>query len=289
MEQHDAVVTLWFINTDDAAAVLSQEPKADRGFGRKYLALLNPSWPIAVFGQFPLNRSVQASKGEFYIAGYPGVTIVQTVVEDLTCLSKLDPKLLGSVPAANTYAFAINPDTGFGGIAHWIEGNLRRSFCARRNRVYEDIGLPSPFENPFWSGERGTPSANSIDLPFEPIDFVHEADVHWLGVDISADGPDISVVGYAIDGRKEPRIETPRPRKDVGAIVDDASAKLGLGPQYSPYDDYEELPALDAGDDITSRARVVADKTLDITGRALRRAGRGLDALREKLRHTDRS
>ncbi|MDU0478121.1 hypothetical protein QVA66_02580 [Staphylococcus chromogenes] len=289
MEQHDAVVTLWFVNADDPAAVLAKEPKADRGFGRKYLALMNPSWPISVFGQFPLNRSVQASKGEFYIAGYPGITIVQTVVEDLTCLSQLSPTLLNSVTAANTYAFAINHDTGFGGIAHWIDGKLRRSFCARRNRVYEDIGLPSPFENPFWSGERGTASPNSIDLPFEPIDLVHEADTHWLGVDISAEGPDLSVVGYAIDGRKEPRIAPPRERKDVSGLVADASAKLGLGPQYSAYDDYEELPALDTSDDVASRARAIADKTLEMSGRALRRAGKGLDSLREKLRHTDRS
>ncbi|WP_394281940.1 DUF6928 family protein, partial [Corynebacterium sp.] len=46
-----AVVTLWFINTDDVAGVVTREPKADRGFGRKYLAQLNPAWPITPIGQ----------------------------------------------------------------------------------------------------------------------------------------------------------------------------------------------------------------------------------------------
>lgn len=153
MQPHDAVVTLWFVNVSDPAAVLNAGPKADRGFGRKYLALMNPSWPISVFGEFPLNRSVSASKGEFYIAGYPGVTVVQTFLEEMTVLSELPTKLLNSIEARDVYAFAENGDTSFGGIAHWQGGELRRSFCARRDRVYEDIGLPEPFEAPLWAGK----------------------------------------------------------------------------------------------------------------------------------------
>ncbi|MEJ5927643.1 hypothetical protein WG915_03305 [Corynebacterium sp. H128] len=287
MQPHDAVVTLWFVNADDPAAVLSASPKADRGFGRKYLALMDPSWPISVFGEFPLNRSVPVSKGEFYIAGYPGITVVQTLVQDMTVLSELDPKLLDSIAARNVFAFAENTDTGFGGLAHWQEGKIRRSFCARRDRVYEDIGLPEPFESPYWAGERGAPGAG-IDLPFDPIELVREADSHWLGVDISADGPDLFVVGYAIDGRKEPRIEPPRPRKDVRSIVYDASAKLGLGPQHSEYDDYEEFPSSSPGMDAGMQARKVADAVLKFSTRAAKNAGRSLASLREMLRHTDR-
>lgn len=285
MQPHDAVVTLWFVNADDPAAVLSAEPKADRGFGRKYLALMDPTWPIAVFGQFPLNRSVAVSKGEFYIAGYPGITIVQTLVSDMTVLSELSPKLLNSVTARDVYAFAENTDTGFGGIAHWREGKIRRSFCARRDRVYEDIGLPEAFENPFWSGERATGPKRGIDLPFDPIDLVHEADVHWLGVDISAEGPDLSVVGYAIDGRKEPRIQSPKTAKSVADVVSAASTKLGINPNTRDYDDYEDAPATQPADNHMG-AVVHGSKQL------ARRVGRRLRTLKEvvqdKLRHTDR-
>lgn len=288
MRDHDAVVTLWFVNTDEPGPILANEPKADRGFGRKLLALMNPRWPISVIGQFPLNRSASASSGEFYIAGYPGITVIQTVVEDMTMLSTLKRTLLRAVDAPTVYAFAINPDTGFGGIAHWSHGEIKRSFCARRNRVYEDIGLPEPFENPFWAGERGSTPQHSIDLPFAPIDLVADAQTTWLGVPISATGPDLEVVGYAIDGRKEPRVPQRRPRKDVNAIVDEASAKLGLGSQYKDYDDYEEAPVLVTEDDFLSRTRSALSTSMRFTRRALRKAGRGADALRDRLRHTDR-
>ena len=42
---HQAVVTLWFVTAANPARILAAEPKADRGFGRKYLAQLNPRWP----------------------------------------------------------------------------------------------------------------------------------------------------------------------------------------------------------------------------------------------------
>ncbi len=143
--RHDAVVTLWFITAAEPARTLRAEPKADRGYGRKYLAHLNPAWPITPIGQFDLNRSVPASPGEFYVGGYPGVAIVQTVINNAHQLSELDARLLTSIPATDVYALAANPSTGLGGIAHWRGGTLKRSFCARRNRVYEDIGFPEDF------------------------------------------------------------------------------------------------------------------------------------------------
>ena len=36
-----ALVTLWFVSAANPASVLEQEPKADRGFARKYLAQLD--------------------------------------------------------------------------------------------------------------------------------------------------------------------------------------------------------------------------------------------------------
>ena len=166
--RHDAVVTLWFITAAEPARTLRAEPKADRGYGRKYLAHLNPAWPITPIGQFDLNRSVPASPGEFYVGGYPGVAIVQTVINNAHQLSELDARLLTSIPATDVYALAANPSTGLGGIAHWRGGTLKRSFCARRNRVYEDIGFPEDFEHRYWNSDDDAPEVGSNNLPLQP-------------------------------------------------------------------------------------------------------------------------
>lgn len=261
-DKNPAVVTLWFVTAAEPASILEAEPKADRGYGRKYLSQLNPSWPITPIGQFPMNRSAPPAEGEFYIGGFPGVTVVQTWVEDLERLSDLDEGLLSSAPAADTFAFAVNSETGYGGLAHWQGGVLKRSLCAVRTRLIEDVGLPEPFENPYWAGEHGR-QIGGIALPFEPVDLARAAEQEWIGVEISADGPDIQVAGFAVDGRPEPKLDKPAKRgaRDIGELSSDAAAKLG----NSDYDDYEDLDQ-DGGE---------FSELADASGAALKRVARG--------------
>lgn len=286
------VVTLWFISTDSPGEVLNAEPRADRGFGRKYLAQLNPAWPISPIGQFPLNRSTPTSRGEFYVAGFPGVTLVQTVVEDLERLSELPVSLLGSVPAQDVYAFASNDSTDFGGLAHWHEGDLKRSLCARPMELIEDSGLPEPFESPYWAGEKGE-QRGGIYLPFHPAELVAAAQRAWLGVDIGPAGPDVNVVAYAVDGRPEPKVEShPRSRlRSVGEIASAASARLGLGSGRGDYDDYEYHEE-DAGTGTSAQVAKFAGIAATTAKRAgkgfLRRAKQTRDTVADKLRNTDR-
>lgn len=275
----ESVVTLWFVTAADPARIIESEPKADRGFGRKYLAQLNPAWPITPIGEFPLNRSAQASAGEYYVAGFPGVTVVQTVLSDSPALSELNPRLLDSVPAAEVYAFAVNPETGYGGFAHWRGGVLKRSLCAERSRTYEDVGLPAPFEAPFWAGERAE-SIGGISLPFEPVELVAEAQRAWLGVDVSPDGPDIHVVAYAVDGRPAPRsVDGPRRAREAASRREPVALSSG-------YDDYE--------DDTENAPEPThwADRTVAVAKRtgsgAARRLGAARRWVQEKIRHSDR-
>ncbi|RSZ61472.1 hypothetical protein EAH68_13010 [Corynebacterium hylobatis] len=277
----ETVVTLWFVTAADPAGVITAEPRADRGFGRKYLAQLNPAWPITPIGEFALNRSAQASAGEFYVAGFPGVTIVQTVLTDTPALSELDRRLLESVPAADVYAFGVNPATGYGALAHWQGGVLKRSLCAERTRTYEDVGLPEPFEAPYWAGEKAE-SAGGIALPFEPVDLVAEARRSWLGIDITPEGPDIHIVAYAVDGRPAPReVDGPRLERE-------RAAREPSEPQVTGgYDDYEF-----AAEEERDRLPRWADESVA----AVRRTGTGLSRrlrlarswVTEKIRHSDR-
>lgn len=287
-------VTLWLSNTTDIAAVISREPPADRGFGRKLLAQLNPTWPITPIGQFPLNRSAPASAGEFYIAGLPEVTIIHTFVDDVSRISRLNPTLRSAVPATDVFAFArADNDTGFGAFAHWHHGELTRAFSARRDHFYEETGLPCPFERPFWAGEHGSPTG--IDLPFVPAELVSAAERYWLGIDISPTGPDIHVAGFAIDGRREPKIlDSARntwgtARLSIDEIARAASARLGLTPDQAPYDDYaqpgeEDRPAAElsrAVERVTKTARRMGNRA----GQAIRRTAR---AAARRLRYSDR-
>ncbi|MDO4685919.1 MAG: hypothetical protein Q4A92_05170 [Corynebacterium sp.] len=279
---HQAVVTIWFVTAANPARVLAAEPKADRGFGRKYLAQLNPRWPITIFGQFPLNRSAKTSRGEYYIGGYPGVTVVQTILDQAHELSNLSPRLLKSLPATDIYVFAVNEHTGLGGIAHWRAGQLKRALCARRTRVYEDFGVPEPFEEPLWGGE-----GHGIELPFHPHDLVKAAQQGWLG--ITDDGPDINVVAYAIDGRPEPRMVPPvKPQAmDLETLVTQSSTKLGFSSTDPDYDDYE-LPENIPPNEL-SRWLAIASEFRTRKTRELRKTLKAkAEDLRWRIRHIDR-
>ena len=281
---YPAIVTFWFVTTADPGAVLDAEPKADRGFGRKLLAQINPTWPITPIGEFPLNRSSKPGRDEFYIAGYPGVAVVQTFVADSEKLTETVGYLREALPAADTYLFAQGTDSDYAGFAHYVGEDLRRSLTATRAQVLEDIGLPEPFEAPYWAGEKAE-QLGGITLPFEPKDLVREAQKSWIGIDLEpgAGGPDVHVVGYAIDGRPEPKIGPAKPRTKS---VNEVAARFA--DTEKDYDDYEvEAP----GEDGHEFAQL-ADASLAATkriGRGLSRRLKRLAAqIQDRIRHSDR-
>ena len=215
------LVTLWFVNEANPSTVMHQEHKVDRGFARKYLAQLNPAWPLTHIGDFDMTRSATPGPDEFYIGGYPGLSVVQTVIPDLRKLSELPERYRTLVSAADVYASCVvaDPETAastkpgdggdpaskevnetFGGFAHWAGGTLKRSFCATRETVFEDIGLPGEFESEFWAG---TTEAHGIQLPFIPAELATAAIESWLGFSISGAGPALPVAAFAVDGRPE--------------------------------------------------------------------------------------
>ncbi|HIW94979.1 MAG TPA: hypothetical protein H9867_00595 [Candidatus Corynebacterium gallistercoris] len=218
------LVTLWFVTAAQPRTVVDAEPQADRGFARKYLAQLNPAWPLTHIGDFDMTRSAAPDQHEFYIGGYPGLSVVQTIIPGLHKLSELPERYRILVSASDVYATAVaDPNTvegsmadaivpegalepstpdfsTFGGFAHWAGGTLKRSFCATRETVFEDIGLPYPFELKFWDEAE---EVKGIQLPFNPAKAARIAQEDWLGFQLSPEGPEISVAAFAVDGRPE--------------------------------------------------------------------------------------
>ena len=282
---YPAIVTVWFVSTDDPAAVLRSEPKADRGFGRKLLSQINPAWPITPIGEFPLNRSSTPGPDEFYIAGYPGVAVVQTFVESMdtvTDASEVTAHLREALPATDTYVFAQGTDSDYAGFAHYAGAQVRRALAATREVVLEDVGLPDPFEAPYWAGEKAE-QLGGITLPFEPSDLTDAAQEAWLGVPVSPEGPDVHVVGYAIDGRPEPKIGPAKPRTKS---VNEVAARFA--DTEKDYDDYEVEAPEEDGHEFAQ----LADASLAATkriGRGLSRRLKRLAAqIQDRIRHSDR-
>ena len=292
---HDTVITLWFVTATHPEKVIATMPRADRGFGRKLLSQLNPRWPITPIGQFALNRSAQPSRSEFYIAGFPGLSIIQTVVDDFTMISGIDHALRTAIPAENVYVIATNAGTSYGAFAHWSRGNLKRAFAAVNEKVYEDLGLVETFESSYWAGYHTT-ETSGLTLPFSPMDLALHAQRSWLGFDM-ATCPDINIVAYAVDGRPEPKI-TYRQPIDARPLTERTTTKLSLGSTRSTgeFDDYE-LP--DEFDDVDGAGTKYAEEAVALTKKSVtktkgfaarfreRLAGIG-HGLKERLRHTDR-
>ncbi|MGP5081735.1 DUF6928 family protein [Corynebacterium variabile] len=252
---HQQVVTLWFITSADPRGVLVAEPKADRGYARKLLAQLNPAWPLTHIGDFDMNRSAPPGEGEFYIGGYRGLTVIQTVLPEvpsnwtlsgLPTLTEHFDTLISMIPTADLLVTVHTPTDrdGLGGFAHWVGGRMTRCFYATRERIIEDTGVPLPDEAAFWAGESEAPEARGIELPFRPSEMAAAAIAHWLGFRVS-DEIDIPVAAFAVDGRPETRAGRPdsssAPRRIVVTAMPDAAPMDGEVTDTG-YDDYADRP-----------------------------------------------
>lgn len=162
-----AATTLWYISTPDVAAVLHDEPRADRGFGRKFLAQLRPDWPVTPIGQFPLNRSTDASRGEFYIAAYPGVAVVHTLLDAIERPSRLSPDLLTALPADDIYAISTHPD-GSGPSPTGLADASNAALPPTATPSMKTSACPSPSRDPSGQAKTTNPSAASTSPSSPP-------------------------------------------------------------------------------------------------------------------------
>ncbi|WP_420097933.1 DUF6928 family protein [Corynebacterium sp.] len=248
----ETVVTFWFATAAVPRDVLTAEPTPDRGFARKYLAQLGVrleaersgasaafgdfSLPIHI-GDFDMNRSAPPGRREFYIGGYSGLSVVQTVLPGAGLLSEVPQPLRDLIAAADLYVTCRTPadPDGLGGFAHWSGGVLKRCFTATRDKILEDTGLPEPFEAPFWEGNV---ESTGIQLPFRPGEFAAAAEEYWLGFRVEREGIDIPVCAFALDGRPAPRPG----RSGAGPSASSAPHRpvSAVTPNTPGYDDYAD-------------------------------------------------
>ncbi|HIW90759.1 MAG TPA: hypothetical protein H9870_03730 [Candidatus Corynebacterium avicola] len=297
---------MWFVTAAVPRDVLTAEPTADRGFARKYLAQLAVKLPDAGFsapvhiGDFDMNRSTPPGLDEFYIGGYAGLSVVQTVIPGLTKLSEIPEPYMELVAAADVYATCRTPDdpSGLGGFAHWSGGTLKRAFTATRETVHEDTGLPESFEAPFWEGNEET---SGIQLPFIPGKIGDAAIGNWLGFRVARDGLDIPVSAFAVDGRPAQRSRPSRPASTGSAgSAGPTGSTAATSPatkraDYDVYDDYAEAKA-PSGRDTGELLRGAAGSVVTGIGHGVKASARFLrtgankigDEVRRRARNTGR-
>lgn len=289
------LVTLWFVSSAEPRTCLNAERQADRGFARKYLAQLNPTWPLTHIGDFDMTRSARPGDAEFYIGGFPGLSVVQTIIPGLKKLSELPERYRNLVNAPDVYATCVvadpeaadspivgeggdpvsdKPNSTFGGFAHWRGGTLKRSFTATRETVYEDIGLPCEFEAPFWEG---TPEG--INLPFVPAEIAAAAAEFWLGFPVSAEGPEIPIAAFAVDGRPEAKSSE---YDGLSHGISPKGSDAALFDEEQGYDDYAG-PASEKEPSSSEVARTVLSAVVRGTGAGVKRAWHGVRTLSTKI------
>ena len=112
----------------------------------------------------------------------------------------LQDEWVRAVASHRTFLLGAESTYAWGAFAEWEEGSLRRSFSASLTYIHENIGLPGPWELPFWSGEHpiqfpegATPDPQA--LPFHPQQFADLAATHSLG---------LRLVGTPQDGEIDP-------------------------------------------------------------------------------------
>ena len=241
------MVTLWFVTAAQPRTVLEAEPRADRGFARKYLAQFNPRWPLTHIGDFDMTRSANPGEHEYYIGGYKGLSVIRMIMDDMPKISDLPERYRHLVNAPDVYAIAESAEgcdgtiagegSGYGAFAHWSGGTLKRAFSATRETVFEDVGLPDSFEMPFWEGNA---PATGIQLPFVPYLLMHAANEHWLGFSLKESGFEVQVSAFAVDGRPEAKTEGHAEGVRLASQKQTTPDNVSLFSDEQGYDDYSD-------------------------------------------------
>ncbi|MCR5980649.1 hypothetical protein GDN83_23475 [Gordonia jinghuaiqii] len=178
--------TVWFIDTDDPAAVLRSGPHNDSQHAQQVASTIYGDSVLVPMVDTDLATAAAARDNHVYAGFYGPLAVVSCSLFETARPSTLTRTLSSIRPSATTTLLYTEPDTSLGVFARWEAGTLRRSFAADPVTIHEDHGLPFTFEKPFWGGEfplnhaEGVPT-EPMSLPFHPAQLAEEANRSWLG------------------------------------------------------------------------------------------------------------
>lgn len=203
-------VTLWFIDTVDPAGLLARGVANDAtAAGRLAAAIYGDSVLLPVIDT-DLGTAMNADDSHVYAGHYGPLSVLSCSLFATNRPAGLSRTVSTISPSAAATLLFTDPASGTGSFARWENGTLKRAFSATPVDIFEDQGLPYPFERPFWAGEHPLNYApgvapDPLALPFHPQQLAEESNRAWLGfrfthplLPTDVDPATIPVTGYAI-------------------------------------------------------------------------------------------
>lgn len=182
----------WFAvySNGDPKQVLANAPVLDAVATRTFLARMFPDQTVEDLGETtlldldPRKREIRAGVyGDLVILAHEGFAKDKP--------SEIPRAMLAAGAFQNTYVHATHSVVDWCAISMWKNGELGRSLSlAPDNGIIENIGVPLPFETPFWDGEFAMDDDDDDDeypLPFHPLDLSEAALATTVGFGFDGD------------------------------------------------------------------------------------------------------
>lgn len=203
----------------NVAEILKSKPKLDRIAANKLAVRFFKHDEPASIEDGNLMENANPRDGRIYVGSYPGLAIVASSEVGGDYPSKLDKRFIAAAGAGTVYLHAMHSVVDWFAYGIWKNGQLVRSLSvAPDGGIFENIGNPLPFEEPYWSGKHPVevdPGESPYPLPFHPLElgeamlrsqFGFNYEGEWMKDD--PDLENIILAGYEV-----------KPRTILGRII----------------------------------------------------------------------
>lgn len=169
------------VGFDLAALLYTHDAESVVPSAADVVSILFPRSRYESLGRGTLGQDGFPNRGDINVGTFERGTVVATRDAVLFNPTKLSTRYL-KAPLSHDVVLLVQQSVydmfAFG---HWTDGHLRRSISVNPvGKVWESIGDPEAFEEPFWAGER--PVGPDYPLPFHPLDMAEAAVRTFLGI-----------------------------------------------------------------------------------------------------------
>lgn len=180
--------------TDATAKLDLGRPVVDTELTDSVIRKLFPRTHYAGLGEVSLIEGGFPERRELNVGAFEGGVLIATRDAYLFNPSKLHHRYLKAATADTVMLLTQQSFYDMFAYARWVRGSMIRSISVNPvGRVWEDIGTPEPFEQPFWNGDH--PMEGDYPLPFHPLDL--------------SDAALRSVLGLLYEGPPGPALKAP--------------------------------------------------------------------------------